>query len=249
MKKTVAILIACVTGWAQAPQGQKKVTLQTFGETDLLLIHAQKGFSTLIEFPEGHPIREATIGDKEFWVVEGKGRFLHVKPAKEGLVTNLNVLLDGDIVYSFLLREISTKAGTGKPDLRVVVNGGNAGDELATLRKDKENLIEALTRSDRAFKELNDKVEAEKKAALKKNDQPVEEINHAAPHIDAPATGGAHGTVPVPQAGATVPARGYGAFASDEAPIASSYVVERQGGIVRTSWRKVKHLFRMLRGN
>jgi type IV secretion system protein VirB9 len=168
LKKLTAVFITCMTIWAQVP---KKVTLQTFGESDLLLIRTKKSFSTLIEFPEGHTIQEVTCGDKEFWVVEGKGRFLHVKPAKEGVVTNLNVLLDGDVVYSFLLKEISTKTGTPlKPDLRVVVNGG---DEVAKLRKDKDNLEEALTRSERALKDLSDKYEADKKAVAKKTPKQV----------------------------------------------------------------------------
>src|SRR5258708_3452349 len=111
MKTIVALLLA---GSLLSAEAQKKVAIQKSGESDLLLIKTQKGFSTLIQFSESDEISEVTCGDKEFWVIEGKGRYLHVKPAKEGIVTNLNVLLKGDVVYSFLLKEISSKTGTSK---------------------------------------------------------------------------------------------------------------------------------------
>ncbi len=244
MKKVFAVFIACMTVWAQVP---KKVTLQTFGESDLLLIHTKKGFSTLIEFPEGHGIQEVTCGDKDFWVVEGKGRFLHVKPAKEGAVTNLNVLLDGDVVYSFLLKEISTKTGAIlKPDLRVVVNGG---DDVAKLRKDKDNLEEALTRSARALKDLSDKYDAEKKAALKKNDEPSEEIKPKANGATA-TTAGSPISVATVRPGTSDPAPAQGVVAPEERPIVSAYVVEKQGGAWHAGWLRIKSVFRrVVHGN
>jgi type IV secretory pathway VirB9-like protein len=164
MKVVLAVFFCCALLIGQT---QKKVTIQKSGESDLLLIKTQKGFSTLIQFSESDEIEEVTCGDKESWVIEGRGRYLHVKPAKEGIVTNLNVLLKGDVVYSFLLKEISSKAGNSKekPDLKVVVGGG---DELSKLRKDKENLEEALARSERTVADRTAKGEADKKEAQKK---------------------------------------------------------------------------------
>ena len=91
-----ALIFLTATLTANA-QTAKDLVLQRLGEGDLPVIHAQKGFSTLIEFPADQKIIDVTCGDKEFWVVEGGGRYLHVKPAKEGVVTNLNVVMEGDI--------------------------------------------------------------------------------------------------------------------------------------------------------
>jgi Conjugal transfer protein len=248
MKTILILLIACMTISAQP---QKKITLQKFSENDLLVIRTQKGFSTLIEFPEDQKILEVTCGDKEFWVIEGKGRFLHVKPAKEGIVTNLNVLIEGDVIYAFLLKEISkTVNAKDGPDLRVTVNGG---DELAKLRKDKDNLEEALARSERALKDLSDKYDAEKKRSPKKEDAPRRDLDDPGPNGDTPPTGTRLLPDPTSPAGATMtPAMTQGATppssgaadGSDEKPIASAYVIERKGGLIRKSGRLLSRFFR-----
>jgi len=126
-------------------QTAKDLILQRQGEGDLPVIHAQKGFSTLIEFPADQKIIDVTCGDKESWVVEGGGRYLHVKPAKEGVVTNLNVLMDGDVVYAFVLREISRAGGaTETADLHVTVKRAEdptrRDKELASVAKELESL-------------------------------------------------------------------------------------------------------------
>jgi len=130
MKGALILMLATLTANAQTA---KDLVLQRLGEGDLPVIHAQKGFSTLIEFPADQKIVEVTCGDKEFWVVEGGGRYLHVKPAKEGVVTNLNVVMEGDIVYAFVLREISRTGGaTESADLHVTVK---PSEDTAKLSK------------------------------------------------------------------------------------------------------------------
>src|SRR5580658_6776326 len=136
----VVFLMASLTANAQTA---KDVVLQRQGESDLPVIHVQKGFSTLIEFPADQKIVDVTCGDKESWVVEGGGRYLHVKPAKEGVVTNLNVVMDGDIVYAFVLREISRTGGATEPaDLHVTVKPSEdmskLGKKLASGAKEVE---------------------------------------------------------------------------------------------------------------
>lgn len=126
----IAALVFVIAANAQTA---KDVVLQRLGEGDLPIIHAQKGFSTLIEFPADQKIVDVTCGDKEFWVVEGGGRYLHVKPAKEGVITNLNVVMEGDIVYAFVLREITRPGGaTESADLHVTVK---PGQDTAKLNK------------------------------------------------------------------------------------------------------------------
>src|SRR4029450_6188239 len=54
-----------------------------------------------------------------FWVISSTHNIAHVKPAKEGAATNMNLVTASGAVYSFLLTE---KGGTGMPDLKVYVN-------------------------------------------------------------------------------------------------------------------------------
>lgn len=252
---TLTTTITLLAGsMAMSAQTQKKVTLQKFSQNDMPVIHTQKGFSTLIEFPEDQKIVEVTCGDKEFWVVEGKGRFLHVKPAKEGIITNLNVLTEGDTVYAFLLKEISRTVGAKDgPDLRVTVNGF---DELAKLRKDKENLEEALGRSERALKEMNDKSEAEKKRVPKKDESPrLQPLNNdpqgAASQAPMPAPAVMVKTVPPapPAPHFTVPTQVPVAQPSQAPPvIASTYVIERKPGFIQTTGHVLKRFFQKING-
>jgi conjugative transfer protein CagX len=166
MKNALRLLVATVMLLVTAPavhaQTANNPVLQRLGVTDLPVIHAQKGFSTLIEFPADHKIVEVTCGEKEFWVVEGMGRFLHVKPAKEGIVTNLNVLTEGDIVYAFILKEVSGPAGvTARADLQVIINP--AEDlALAASLQESERLRVSLAQSQRAVAEANQKYQAER---------------------------------------------------------------------------------------
>jgi hypothetical protein len=159
MKRTLIVFWAVATAYAQRANDP---VLQRVGVTDLPVIHAQKGFSTLIEFPADQKVLQVTCGDKEFWVVEGTGRFLHVKPAKEGIVTNLNVVMEGDIVYAFILKEISGTGGvTARADLQVTINPVK-DLALAASLEESERLRGSLTQSQRALAELNQKYQTEK---------------------------------------------------------------------------------------
>jgi type IV secretion system protein VirB9 len=77
-------------------------------------------YTTMIVLPEGEEILDVVCGDKDFWVISAAHNIAHVKPAKEGASTNLNLVTASGTVYSFLLTE---KAGGGTPDLTVYVNG------------------------------------------------------------------------------------------------------------------------------
>jgi type IV secretion system protein VirB9 len=77
-------------------------------------------YTTMIVLPEGEEILDVVCGDKDFWVISAAQNIAHVKPAKEGASTNLNLVTASGMVYSFLLTE---KNGGGTPDLKVYVNG------------------------------------------------------------------------------------------------------------------------------
>lgn len=80
-------------------------------------------YTTMIVLPEGEEILDVVCGDKDFWVISAAQNIAHVKPAKEGAATNLNLVTGSGTVYSFLLSE---KSGGGLPDLKVYVNADPA---------------------------------------------------------------------------------------------------------------------------
>src|SRR5205814_4572502 len=75
-------------------------------------------FTTMIVLPEKEEILDVVCGDKDFWVISATHNLAHVKPAKEGAATNLNLVTGTGAVYSFLLTE---KSGNSTPDLKVYV--------------------------------------------------------------------------------------------------------------------------------
>lgn len=75
-------------------------------------------YTTMIVLPEGEEILDVVCGDKDFWVITATHNMAHVKPAKEGAATNLNLVTASGAVYSFL---VSERGGTAVPDLKVYV--------------------------------------------------------------------------------------------------------------------------------
>jgi type IV secretory pathway VirB9-like protein len=76
-------------------------------------------FTTMIVLPEDEEILDVVCGDKDFWVISAMHNIAHVKPAKDGAATNLNLVTTSGAVYSFLLNE---KSDNTTPDLKVYVN-------------------------------------------------------------------------------------------------------------------------------
>ena len=75
-------------------------------------------FTTMVVLPEGEEILDVICGDKDFWVISATHNLAHIKPAKEGAATNLNLVTASGTVYSFLLNE---RSGTTTPDVKVYV--------------------------------------------------------------------------------------------------------------------------------
>ena len=62
-------------------------------------------YTTMIILPDTEEILDVLCGDKEFWVINASHNIAHLKPAKEGAATNLNLVTASGTVYSFLLAE------------------------------------------------------------------------------------------------------------------------------------------------
>jgi type IV secretion system protein VirB9 len=74
-------------------------------------------YTTMIVLPEQDEIVDVVCGDRDFWVISVTQNIAHVKPAKQGAATNLNLVTTSGAVYSFLLSE----GGTAPPDLKLYV--------------------------------------------------------------------------------------------------------------------------------
>ena len=109
----------------------------------LIPLQTRLRYTTMIVLPEGEEILDVVCGDKDFWVISAAQNIAHVKPAKEGASTNLNLVTASGTVYSFLLTE---KNGGGTPDLKVYVN---ADPERAAWRS-RSTTAPRRSRSSRA---------------------------------------------------------------------------------------------------
>jgi type IV secretion system protein VirB9 len=111
-------------------------------------------YTTMVVLPEGEEILDVICGDKDFWVISSTHNIAHVKPAKEGAATNMNLVTASGAVYSFLLTE---KGGTGMPDLKVYVNADPSAPQgkpkyysAAQLEELRSELEEARAATDAA---------------------------------------------------------------------------------------------------
>src|SRR5262249_58397541 len=86
-------------------------------------------YTTMIILPAEEEILDVLCGDKEFWVITAAHNMAHLKPAKEGAATNLNLVTASGTVYSFLLSE----GKSSQPDLKLYVNA----DATVSLGKPK----------------------------------------------------------------------------------------------------------------
>jgi len=115
------ILVATVVG---IPLSVSSVVGQTAGirevsasERSVVPLHTKLRYTTMVVLPEDEEILDVICGDRDFWVISATQNIAHVKPAKEGAATNLNLVTASGRIYSFLL----TEAKSAQPDLKVYV--------------------------------------------------------------------------------------------------------------------------------
>ena len=85
----------------------------------LITLQTRVRYTTMVLLPDREEILDVICGDRDFWVITATHNIAHVKPAKEGAATNLNLVTASGAVYSFLLSE---KNGASMPDMKVYVN-------------------------------------------------------------------------------------------------------------------------------
>lgn len=254
--KKIAVSVMALLVAAAGAQAQKKTPLERFGETDLPLIRTKVRFTTLIVLPDGEEIADVICGDKDYWVIEGKDSIVYVKPAKERARTNVNVISKSKTVYSFLVQEISSPSNPNQqPDLKVLLGG----DELLKVKKDKENLEEALSRSERSLSELkakNHELKAKPEGETPKKKDDAESSGGIFSLRDGVGRATLPLTISKPEAEVSASSSAPALSASvseekgytpvDEKPIASSWVVKPKEGFVHKSGRFLGRIFKKI---
>jgi type IV secretion system protein VirB9 len=99
-----------------------------YNDRDVVPVNTWLRFSTLIVLPKNEQILDFTCGDKEFWVINGNQNYAHVKPAKAGARTNLNLITASGNVYSFMLAEVSETPKT-EADLKLFIEPRDPGTQ------------------------------------------------------------------------------------------------------------------------
>ena len=89
----------------------------TASSRSVIPLNTKIRYTTMILLPDDEEILDVVCGDKDFWVISATQNIAHVKPAKEGAATNLNLVTASGTVYSFLL----TEGKAAQPDLKLYV--------------------------------------------------------------------------------------------------------------------------------
>ena len=105
---------------ASTPEPPALTKVVPYSQRDVIRLNTRLRYTTLIVLPKDEVILDYVCGDKELWVIDGEQNFAYVKPAKEGLETNLNLVTQSGNIYSFILTEVSATP-TKTADLKVFV--------------------------------------------------------------------------------------------------------------------------------
>lgn len=138
-------------------------------ERSLITLQTRLRYTTMIVLPDSEEILDIICGDRDFWVISATQNIAHVKPAKAGAATNLNLVTASGAIYSFLLNEGG--APNASPDLKVYV----AGDATAASGRPRyysaahvEALEARLTEAQAAIRSAEQQAE-ETKAAYQRD--------------------------------------------------------------------------------
>jgi type IV secretion system protein VirB9 len=111
---TVLLLLTTLPVFGQVT-GVREVTAS---DRSVIQLNTRLRYTTMVVLPEGEDILDVICGDRDFWVISAVQNVAHVKPAKTGAETNLNLVTTRGTIYSFLLNE---KSSGSQPDLKVYV--------------------------------------------------------------------------------------------------------------------------------
>jgi type IV secretion system protein VirB9 len=115
MLTTAVLTFSGAVTWAGAQSGVREVSATDRG---VIPLQTRLRYTTMVILPDGEEILDVLCGDRDFWVISATHNIAHVKPAKAGTETNLNLVTSSGTIYSFMLTEKSSP-----PDLKVYVQG------------------------------------------------------------------------------------------------------------------------------
>jgi len=115
MLTTAVLMFSGAVTWAGAQSGVREVSATDRG---VIPLQTRLRYTTMVILPDGEEILDVLCGDRDFWVISATHNIAHVKPAKAGTETNLNLVTSSGTIYSFMLTEKSSP-----PDLKVYVQG------------------------------------------------------------------------------------------------------------------------------
>ena len=119
---TALILVSLSVPASSQTSGIREVAAS---ERSLIELQTRLRYTTMIVLPDSEEILDIICGDRDFWVISATQNIAHVKPAKAGAETNLNLVTASGAIYSFLLKEGG--APNASPDLKVYVAGEATG--------------------------------------------------------------------------------------------------------------------------
>jgi type IV secretory pathway VirB9-like protein len=112
---TAVVTFSGAVTWAGAQTGVREVSAS---ERGVIPLQTRLRYTTMVILPDGEEILDVLCGDRDWWVISATHNIAHVKPAKAGAETNLNLVTSSGTIYSFMLTEKSSP-----PDLKVYVQG------------------------------------------------------------------------------------------------------------------------------
>jgi type IV secretory pathway VirB9-like protein len=115
MLTTAVLTFSGAVTWVGAQSGVREVSATDRG---VIPLQTRLRYTTMVILPDGEEILDVLCGDRDFWVISATHNIAHVKPAKAGTETNLNLVTSSGTIYSFMLTEKSSP-----PDLKVYVQG------------------------------------------------------------------------------------------------------------------------------
>jgi type IV secretory pathway VirB9-like protein len=110
---TAVLTFSGAVTWVGAQDGVREVSATDRGVVPL---QTRLRYTTMVILPDGEEILDVLCGDRDWWVISATHNIAHVKPAKAGAETNLNLVTSSGTIYSFMLTENSSP-----PDLKVYV--------------------------------------------------------------------------------------------------------------------------------
>ena len=83
-------------------------------ERGVIPLQTRLRYTTMVVLPEGEEILDVLCGDRDFWVISATHNIAHVKPAKAGAETNLNLVTSsGDDLLVHAEREVEPAGHQG----------------------------------------------------------------------------------------------------------------------------------------